>query len=232
MKIEILYPERCNLYGDLANMDYLRKCLPQAEFVETPLGETPQFAREKVDMVYLGPMTEQAQEQVLEQLFPLKERLQELVEQDVVFLCTGNALELFGEAIFKEDGSRIHCLGLFPLTAQRDMMHRHNSVFLGSFETGPVTGFKSQFTTAKTSSGELKLFGVEKGMGLNKKCPFEGVRAHNFFGTYLLGPLLINNPPFTKYLLSRLGVDSPTLAFEKEVQAAYEKRLEDFKAKA
>ena len=117
MKIEILYPERCNLYGDLANMDYLRKCLPQAEFVETPLGETPQFAREKVDMVYLGPMTEQAQEQALEQLFPLKERLQELVEQDVVFLCTGNALELFGEAIFKEDGSRIPCLGLFPLTA-------------------------------------------------------------------------------------------------------------------
>ena len=112
------------------------------------------------------------------------------------------------------------------------MMHRHNSVFLGRFETGPVTGFKSQFTTAKTSSGELKLFGVEKGMGLNKKCPFEGVRAHNFFGTYLLGPLLINNPPFTKYLLSRLGVDSPTLAFEKEVQAAYEKRLEDFKTKA
>ena len=216
MKIEILYPERCNLYGDLANMDYLRKCLPQAEFAETPLGETPQFAREKVDMVYLGPMTEQAQEQVLEQLASWTERIVELVKQDVVFLCTGNALELFGEAILKEDGSRIPCLGLFPLTAQRDMMHRHNSVFLGSFEAGPVTGFKSQFTTAKTSSGELKLFGVEKGMGLNKN---------------LLGPLLINNPPFTKYLLSRLGVENPTLAFEKEVQAAYEKRLEDFKTK-
>ena len=68
-------------------------------------------------------------------------------------------------------------------------------------------------------------------MGLNKKCPFEGVRFRNFFGTYLLGPLLINNPPFTKYLLSRLGVENPILAFEKEVQAAYEKRLEDFKTK-
>ncbi len=209
MKIEILYPERCNLYGDLANMDYLRKCLPQAEFVETPLGETPQFAREKVDMVYLGPMTEQAQEQVLEQLFPLKERLQELVEQDVVFLCTGNALELFGEAIFKEDGSRIPCLGLFPLTAQRDMMHRHNSVFLGSFETGPVTGFKSQFTTAKTSSGELKLFGVEKGMGLNKKCPFEGVRAHNFFGTYLSGAAADQQPAIHQVLALPAGGGFP-----------------------
>ena len=55
MKIEILYPERCNLYGDLANMDYLRKCLPQAEFVETPLGETPQFARERWTWFTWGP---------------------------------------------------------------------------------------------------------------------------------------------------------------------------------
>ena len=213
-------------------MDYLRKCLPQAEFVETSLGETPQFAREKVDMVYLGPMTEQAQEQVLEQLFPLKERLQELVEQDVVFLCTGNALELFGEAIFKEDGSRIPCLGLFPLTAQRDMMHRHNSVFLGSFEGKAVMGFKSQFTFATPLSQQIALFPVEKGVGLNKKCPFEGVRYRNFFGTYLLGPLLINNPHFTRFLLDRLGARSAPLALEEQVQAAYEKRLADCKAKA
>ena len=53
MKIEILFPEFCNLYGDLANMDYLRRCLPQAEFVETSLQEEPLLAREKVDMVYL-----------------------------------------------------------------------------------------------------------------------------------------------------------------------------------
>ena len=114
MKIEILYPERCNLYGDLANMDYLRKCLPQAEFAETPRGETPQFAREKVDMVYLGPMTEQAQEQVLEQLFPLKERLQELVEQDVVFLCTGNALELSGSPFSKRTVAASPAWGCSP----------------------------------------------------------------------------------------------------------------------
>ena len=47
MKIEILFPEFCNLYGDLANMDYLRRCLPQAEFVETSLQEEPLLAREK-----------------------------------------------------------------------------------------------------------------------------------------------------------------------------------------
>ena len=33
MKIEILYPELCTLYGDKGNMQYLKLCLPDAEFV-------------------------------------------------------------------------------------------------------------------------------------------------------------------------------------------------------
>lgn len=27
MKIEILFPEFCNLYGDISNIKYLKKCL-------------------------------------------------------------------------------------------------------------------------------------------------------------------------------------------------------------
>ncbi|MFR7484019.1 MAG: hypothetical protein ACLUVP_01720 [Acutalibacter sp.] len=55
MKIEILFPEFCNLYGDLANMDYLRRCLPQAEFVETSLQEEPLLARERWTWSTWGP---------------------------------------------------------------------------------------------------------------------------------------------------------------------------------
>lgn len=232
MKIEILYPHHCNLFGDLSNMDYLKKCLPQAQFVETHLNQEPLFVREKVDMVYLGPMTERTQELVLERLRPYKDRLWELMGQNTLFLFTGNALELMGEYIVKDDGSRINCLGIFPLYAKRDMMHRHNSIFLGSFQGQPVMGFKSQFTMAFPKSKDLELFPVEKGVGLNKKCAFEGIRHGNFFGTYLLGPILLLNPPFTRHLLQCLGAGDVPLALEEEVQAAYEKRLADFKAKA
>lgn len=34
MKIEILFPEYCNLFGDLGNMMYLKACMPEAEFIE------------------------------------------------------------------------------------------------------------------------------------------------------------------------------------------------------
>ena len=67
------------------------------------------------------------------------------------------------------------------------MMHRHNSTFLGSFQGKELMGFKSQFTFAYPE-GELPgLFPVKKGVGLNPKCPFEGIHYRNFFGTYLFG---------------------------------------------
>ena len=48
MKIEILYPEICTLYGDKGNTMYLQKCLPDAEFVTTGLNEKPLFLKENI----------------------------------------------------------------------------------------------------------------------------------------------------------------------------------------
>ena len=42
MKIELLYPEIANLYGDLFNVEYLSRCCG-AEVVETSLKESPRF---------------------------------------------------------------------------------------------------------------------------------------------------------------------------------------------
>lgn len=231
MKIEILFPEFCNLFGDLSNMKYLQQCLPDAEFIETPLEAQPRFAAEKIDLIYLGPMTERTQEKVIEKFLPLKSRLQELIDAGAVFLFTGNAMETLGRAIVTEEGREIPGLGLLPITVKRDMMHRHNSTFLGSFEGKSIMGFKSQFTMATPGEDAQGLFPVEKGVGLTKGCPFEGLRKNNFFGTYLLGPILLLNPDFTCHLLRCMGVQTPALAFEEDVEAAYAVRLKDFREK-
>ena len=42
MKIEILYPEMSNIYGDYGNIMFLKKCLPEAEFIETSLHTEPE----------------------------------------------------------------------------------------------------------------------------------------------------------------------------------------------
>ena len=56
MVIEYLYPEIANLFGDSANFKYLKQSLPEAEFVETALNDTPAFATRHVDLIYMGPM--------------------------------------------------------------------------------------------------------------------------------------------------------------------------------
>ena len=75
MKIEILYPEICTLYGDKGNTMYLQKCLPDAEFVTTGLNEKPLFLRENIDMVYMCSMSEKSQELVLDRLMQYKDEI-------------------------------------------------------------------------------------------------------------------------------------------------------------
>ena len=93
MKIEVLFPEFCNLFGDAYNMVYLEKTLPEAEFIRTKFSDDVRFTEEKMNLVYMGPMTERMQEQVIRKLMPLKEKIQKAIDDGTVFLFTGNALE-------------------------------------------------------------------------------------------------------------------------------------------
>lgn len=228
MKIEILFPEFCNLYGDMYNMKYLRKCMPEAEFIETALDEVPEFVNEDVNMIYLGPMTENTQEKVIERLMPYKERIEELIDKNVVFLFTGNAVEVLGKYIENEDRSKIEGIGIFDVYAKRDMMHRHNSYMVGEFEDIEIVGFKSQFTMMYGDNANSYFMEVEKGIGINKKTKLEGIKKNNFIGTYVIGPILILNPLFTKKLMKMMG-EEKEVALEDDVMAAYEARLKELK---
>ena len=228
MKIEILFPEFCNLYGDMYNMKYLKMCIPEAEFIETALEEEPAFVKENVNLIYLGPMTENTQEKVIKKLLPYKERIIELIEKNVVFLFTGNALEILGKFIENEDESKIEGLGIFDVYAKRDMMHRHNSYLIGKYEDIEIIGFKSQFTMMYGNNLETPFIEVEKGIGINKQSKIEGIKKNNFIGTYLIGPMLILNPLFTQKVLKMLGEETE-IALKEDTMAAYNERLKELK---
>ena len=222
MTIEFLYPELCNLYGDMANMTYLRHCLPTATFYETHNQETPRFLTETVDLIYLGAMTESKQELALSRLMPHKEKLWELIESGMFVLATNNALELFGQYIVDED-RKIPALGYFPTHAKRNMNNRHNSMFIGTYNGLKIVGNKSQYSF---SYGEQAhpFIQVTGGYGMNPETKNEGIHYKNFYGTYLLGPFLVLNPPFTKHLLEEMGSSHP-LAYENEAMDAYRYRV-------
>lgn len=230
MKIEILFPEVCNLYGDLQNINYLKKCLPEAEFINTSLGEEPAFITEKIDLIYLGPMTEKTQEKVIQKLLPYKSRIEELIESNTVFLFTGNAMEVLGKHIENEDGTKIEAIGIFDIYSKRDMLHRYFGAVLGKLSDIDIVGFKATFSFTYGENENNYFIKVDKGIGINKQSKLEGIRKNNFIGTYLIGPILITNPLFTKYLIELMGKTNSKLAFEEEILDAYQERLIEFKS--
>lgn len=227
--IEELFPEVCNLFGDTGNMRYLKLCLPEAEFVSTRLNDTPYFAEHDVNMVYMGPMTENTQVSVIERLKPYKKRISDMIDKGTVFLMTGNSHEIFGKKITDKNGTVTECLGLIDFYAERDMMKRFSGLVLGKYDNIEIVGFRAQFTRGYLGENVSHFAEVTKGEGMNRHSSVEGFVQNNFYGTYILGPLLVLNPYFTKKLIYKLCGEEKKLAFEQEVIKAYNTRLEDFK---
>ena len=163
-------------------------------------------------------------------------------------MATGNAIDIFGRTIeWKDrvypDGHIADCtiegLGLFDLKSvvRRDYS-RHNSWYYGEFEGMKILGHRSTFS--RQYGGEKDPFiQTLGGVGMNDETKQEGIHRDGFYGTTLLGPLLIMNPPLTKYLIGKMteqgarpaDADSskaapPVKLFEEKwAMEAYENRL-------
>ena len=229
MRVEVLFPEICNLSGDGMNIRYLRQCCPALEIVETGLKDRPAFPDGPVDLVYLGTATERGLELMVEALRPHREALLSRIDAGGLVLVTGNALDALGQYVTGDDGWRLDGLGILDTHAEYHMMDRHNSFFLGRFEDMDVVGFKSLFGhTYGADDGVEPLFTVEKGVGRYPGAAVEGFRRNNLLATYLTGPLLVLNPPLTKWLLRQMGAPD-TLAFEADAMENYRKRVAEFR---
>ena len=221
MIIEYLYSDVTSLYGDNFNIKYLSSCVKNCEVIYTNFNETPYFVDHKVDLIYMGSMMERYQKNVIDQLMPYKEKIKELIEDNTFFLMTGNALEVFGNNIDDIEGLKI-----FDSSAKRDYSHHHNSCFLGKYDDMQIVGFKSCFSY--TTCDKYPFMQVEKGFGFVNSGN-EGIKYNNFYGTYLIGPLLILNPNFTEYLLKQMNVEYK-LEYQPAVKDAYDIRLKEFES--
>ena len=229
MKIEVLYGEICNLFGDWQNATYLRQTLPEAEIIETPLENTPCFVTDTPDLIYIGSMTEANQRRAIKALQPHANRLKELIENGTAVLATGNGGEILMKQIdYVTEKIKTEGLGIVDLTVKTDLFDRFNGKVLGRFEDMDIVGFQSQFSTVSGDNTKSPFLKVERGVGCNRKGEYEGWRYKNLFVTSLLGPLLPLNPLFTEYLI-RLAGEEKEAAFRPQAMAAYEQRLKEFK---
>ena len=267
MKIEILFEESANLYGDRFNIRFLEESIfcsgENVEVFHTALNEKPHFVYDsEVNFVYIGSMPEHFQAFAVKGLLPYKEIIKQRISEGVTFLLTGNAGEIFGEYIEDLDTHwKMPCLGFYPYHAEWRMMNRYYSSYMGNFNLQylnssdirhsssmfndfltennkyksfisdgklKIVGFKAQFSHSYGDNTKQFLFKSEIGCGMNPGNILEGIHENNLYSTYLIGPLLILNPLFTKYLMHSMGIQLPLLVHEKTAISAFENRLKNF----
>ncbi|MGI6507504.1 MAG: hypothetical protein ACOX4A_03830 [Saccharofermentanales bacterium] len=228
MRVEILYGELANLLGEHGTQNLLAQTFGESKIVRTAFPERPAFLKGDVDFVYMGPMTEQSQRLVLDRWSGLSGDFRDAIDRGVVFFFTGNALDLVGRSIEYEEGESIEALGLFPFDTYCHRYERRNEIIYGNFQSADVMGFRSQFTTHRGDLQKYAFIQLTHGDGTIAGSRNEGIRDNHFFATELLGPFLILNPHFTKWLFSLIGFDGQ-LPFEEALLRAYDVRIKDFR---
>lgn len=207
IRIAHLYYDLMNLYGENGNIRFLKRKLEEQELdVEIhflSIGDKIDY--DKYDLFYIGTGSEENKYIVLEDIVKDKDNIKEAINNKKFFLVTGNALDLFGKKIINEDKD-MDALNIFPYEV---MMEDFRIVGEQNCQTKlikeKVIGFQNRNSVLKVlDDGCNSLFKVNKGTGNGPNDMEEGIYENNFYGTYLLGPILVRNPYFTDYLVKEL----------------------------
>lgn len=228
IKIAHLYYDLMNLYGDSGNVKALKFYLEKqgVKVSVKLLSIDDEFCLDDYDIIYMGSGTENNQKMVLNHLLKYRTKIDELIENNKFFLITGNAFELFGKEITDMNDSTYKALNIFDYTSKQEKKRKvDETLFKCSLIDDYIIGFQNQSGMA---SGNFNLFEVIKGIGSNIDSKVEGLHYKNFYGTYLIGPILVRNPKFLNYFIRELiSSKNPKFKFKKVNQNFEKKAFEN-----
>lgn len=216
MKLLHLYYDFMNLYGEYGNIVVLKKHLEdqglKVEVDKKTLDEDINFL--DYDFIYCGSGLESNQKIALNDLLRLKESLVKAIELNKVVLFTGNAMELLGESI-----DDLKALNIVDIKTMHTDKRHSGDVVVKNKEFGELVGFINKSSIVKNDKGIFEY--VFKDEGLNDDSLKEGYRLNNLIGTHIIGPILVKNPNFMRYIINLLTKDIDGFKY-KDISYPYE----------
>lgn len=211
IKVLHLYYDLMNLSGDSGNLTAIIEGLKKqnVKYTVDYLSINNKIKFNKYDIVYIGHGSAPNQEIVRKDILKYKKDINEYIKSGAYLIATGNSYELFGHSINDKKA-----LGIFNFnTTEVDYKLPYNIALshdnrlvsevlykIKGFEH-PIIGFINHGN--ENNNKENILFDCIQGFGSNSKAKTEGIHKYHFYGTYVLGPLLIRNP----YLLDKMIKD-------------------------
>ena len=198
IKVLHLYYDLLNLYGEQGNILALKRAFKNqnVEIEVDYLSVQDKIDFKKYDLVYLGSGSTENLLIALEDIKRHKKELKKYIESKKVLLATGNSYLLFGQKINNMDA-----LGIFDYyAASSEKMAKESLMEL--YQEKDIIGFQNREFIVNNKKNHL--FKVKDGICDNLKSEYEGYHEYNFYGTFVIGPLLIRNPHFTNKLVKEI----------------------------
>lgn len=185
-----LYYDLMNLYGENGNIKSIKYLLESQKIKviidNISLNDNIDF--NKYDLIVIGCGTYNNLKLSLNHLKKYKKDINEYIESNKFILATGNSIELFGQKI-----DDIEALKIFNYNSKKlDKRIVGDCITTTNLIKTKITGFQNRESYIDEITNNLF---KDKDIGIKYK---------NFYGTYLLGPILIRNPEFAKYFVNEL----------------------------
>lgn len=228
IRILHLFPKLLSLYGEYGNVAVLRRTLENmGNTVTVDTYENGELILNEYDFIYVGAGTEDNLMEAIRRLMPQKEAIIESINRGDMWLATGNAMTLFGDTATRLNSS-CDALGCFPYkTTIYD-----NKRYLGDVLT--EDGFVGFVNTSSVYEGiHAPLLTLQLGakLGNDKACGADGIHEKNFYGTQLIGPVLVKNPHFLEMICQAITGEEVVISAESNAKKAYAIALKELKSR-
>ena len=203
LTILYLYFDCMNLYGENGNVRMLQRRLEEqgasVNVLYKTIGDELDFS--SCDFVYCGAGMESRRNMALTHLYRYKNELKAALADGLPALFTGNSWEMLGNSIQTGNGKILDGLGVFDFDVVESDTKRTtgDAIMKSDIFSEAFVGFINKCSIVKGVKSPL--FTVQMGSGNSPDDKVEGIVSDHFFGTGLIGPVLVRNPHFLRYLL-------------------------------
>ncbi len=186
-----------NLYGERGNIEVIAKFLKnqniKVSVTNLSLGEVEEL--ENYDLIYIGCGTEKNMKLAIKDLISKKANIEKFLDNNKFFICTGNAMQIFGSYVEDLTGNKVNCLSLFDFYSI-EKKKRIVDEFFAFYKhlKKPIIGYQNFGTLTLYTNNHLFEF----------KNTYYGFKYKNFWGIPILGPVFARNPHFTEHLIKKI----------------------------
>ena len=202
IKILHLYYDLLNLYGENANVRALTNALEKQNVKVIVDFKSIDEKKElnTYDFIYIGSGSDENLKIAADDFENYIEEFKKYIDNNGFVLATGNSLDLFSKVLDFE-------------AKKIDFRIVGEQVYTFKDIKQLIIGFQNRDSVIYETK-EKYLFNVKQGTGYEPNIQQEGIIKNNFYGTYLLGPLLIRNPYFLNHIV-KLLLESKNLEYKK-----------------